>query len=151
MIDERKELAAWCRAYANPNPRGETDDNLLRIADMLDPIFAEAVARERERCVEIATREGAKHTEKKPALATVAWNIAAAIRETEAAAPADPRDAEIARLKEALGRLYHGYVCLIEKGRNRILDLGGDCDSVAHAEEGDPFLIGARRTLTGGA
>ena len=39
-----------------------------------------AILAERDRCAGKATAEGAKHTDKHPERATVAWNIAAAIR-----------------------------------------------------------------------
>lgn len=43
--------------------------------------------------------------------------------------------------------LYRAYVQLLDSGRQRILALGGDCDSVERMEEGDPALIRARNFL----
>lgn len=48
---------------------------------------------------------------------------------------------------EALRRLYRAYVGTLETGRNRILDLGGTCDSVDVMENGDPALREAREAI----
>ena len=45
--------------------------------------------------------------------------------------------------------LYTAYVSCLETGRDRILDLGGDCDSVDVMEKGDPALRRARAIITG--
>jgi hypothetical protein len=55
--------------------------------------------------------------------------------------------AEREALREALQRLYRGYVATLETGRDRIMDLGGTCDPVDVMEEGDPFLRAARQAL----
>ena len=43
--------------------------------------------------------------------------------------------------------LYKSYVQLLESGRDRIVDLGGDCDPVDRMEQGDPALIRARAVI----
>lgn len=43
-------------------------------------------------------------------------------------------------LLTALKELCRQYIALMENGRNRILDLGGDCDPVDVMERGDPYL-----------
>ena len=48
---------------------------------------------------------------------------------------------------QALKRLYHAYVSLLETGRDRIVSLGGDCDPVDVMERSDPALIEARSAL----
>ena len=48
---------------------------------------------------------------------------------------------------QALKRLYHAYVSLLETGRDRIVSLGGDCDPVDVMERNDPALIEARSAL----
>lgn len=54
-------------------------------------------------------------------------------------APADER--------AALSNLYRAYVNLLEAGRDRIIDLGGQCDPVLVMERSDPALIEARACL----
>src|SRR3546814_7675027 len=51
-------------------------------------------------------------------------------------------------LLETLRNLYHAYVSTLESGRDRIVFLGGDCDSVERMEEGDPALVKARASLS---
>lgn len=51
------------------------------------------------------------------------------------------------RLRQALKDLAHAYVNLLESGRDRIVSLGGDCDSVEVMERGDPYLKKAREAL----
>ena len=55
--------------------------------------------------------------------------------------------AEAERLRAALKDLYAGYVRTIEIGRERIVELGGDCDPVDRMVSGDPTLIAARAAL----
>lgn len=50
-------------------------------------------------------------------------------------------------MRTELRRLYHAYVRLLESGRDRIRDLGGECDPVDVMERNDPDLIQARRAL----
>ena len=47
----------------------------------------------------------------------------------------------------ALRDLYRGYVRLLESGRDRIIDFGGECDSLEVMEKGDPALIHARAAI----
>ena|ERR1700761_3547849 len=47
----------------------------------------------------------------------------------------------------ALRDLYLAYVRLLEAGRDRIRDLGGECDAVDVMERDDPALIRARSSL----
>lgn len=47
----------------------------------------------------------------------------------------------------ALRTLYLGYVRLLESGRDRIRDLGGECDPVDVMERNDPLLIEIREVL----
>lgn len=68
----------------------------------------------------------------------------------------DPARKLKANLAEALDeiRLFErAYINLLKDGRDRIIMLGGDCDSVKRMEEGDPALRRAREFLsrTGGA
>lgn len=56
--------------------------------------------------------------------------------------------ARIAVLEKALRRLMTDYVGLLEKGRDRIIDLGGTCDPVDVMEAGDPALRSARVALS---
>lgn len=53
-------------------------------------------------------------------------------------------------LEGALRSLMRGYVNLLENGRNRILDLGGQCDPVDKMEASDPYLREARNAFTPG-
>lgn len=57
---------------------------------------------------------------------------------------------EIGRLEAGIKRLMMAYVRLLEVGRDRILDLGGDCDPVDVMEAGDPSLRAARALNPGG-
>lgn len=50
-------------------------------------------------------------------------------------------------LRDALGDLIRGYVNMMENGRDRIVFLGGDCDSVDAMEASDPWLKAARAAL----
>jgi len=52
-------------------------------------------------------------------------------------------------LRRELGALMRGYVNLLENGRNRIMDLGGQCDPVDVMEARDPWLRDARVALSG--
>lgn len=47
----------------------------------------------------------------------------------------------------AFHALYRAYVSLLEAGRDRIMSLGGTCDTVEVMENGDPALIAAREAL----
>jgi hypothetical protein len=51
-------------------------------------------------------------------------------------------------LREALRRLYRGYVVTLENGRDRIITLGGDCDPVDRMEREDPLLHDMRALLS---
>lgn len=48
----------------------------------------------------------------------------------------------------ALKDLSRAYVNLLEVGRDRIISLGGECDSVEKMETGDPALIAAKAVLS---
>ena len=50
-------------------------------------------------------------------------------------------------LLEALDDLYKGYVFVLVAGRDRIIDLGGQCDPVDVMEIGDPRLASARAVI----
>lgn len=50
-------------------------------------------------------------------------------------------------LREPMRNLYRAYVRLLEAGRDRIIDLGGRCDSVQLMEESDTDLRAAREAL----
>lgn len=52
-----------------------------------------------------------------------------------------------AKLVEALRELYRGYVRLLESGRDKIIELGGDCDPVDRMKASDPELRKARAAL----
>lgn len=56
-------------------------------------------------------------------------------------------DARVRRLEEALRRLIRGYVLLLECGRDRIVDLGGQCDSLEQMEREDSWLREYRAAL----
>lgn len=74
------------------------------------------------------------------------------------------KDAEIARLRgtirallaerdalrEALADLVQGYVNTLESGRDRIVELGGQCDPVDVMEAADTYLRAARAALAQG-
>lgn len=49
--------------------------------------------------------------------------------------------------KAALKDLMRGYVNLLETGRDRILQAGGQCDTVEQMEAADPYLRAARSAL----
>ena len=51
---------------------------------------------------------------------------------------------ELDASKAMVRKLYQGYVNTLEAGRDRILALGGQCDSVEVMEEFDPVLRAAR-------
>lgn len=55
--------------------------------------------------------------------------------------------AENERLRIELRALIRGYVNLMESGRDRIIDLGGQCDPVDVMEANDPWLRSARAAL----
>lgn len=64
--------------------------------------------------------------------------------------------AEIARLRTEnaglriyLRNMIGAYVRLMENGRDRIIDLGGQCDPVDVMEAADPWLRDARAALSG--
>ncbi len=69
------------------------------------------------------------------ALATEAKNLRAKLDRTKGDA------------RSALKELSHAYVNLLEIGRDRIVSLGGECDSVEKMESGDPALIQARAVI----
>lgn len=52
-----------------------------------------------------------------------------------------------ADLSKALRDLIRGYVNLLENGRDRILEAGGQCDSLDVMEASDPWLKSARAAL----
>jgi len=52
-----------------------------------------------------------------------------------------------AKLATELRDLIKHYVNLLEIGRDRIVELGGDCDPVDVMERSDPHLVVARRAL----
>lgn len=54
------------------------------------------------------------------------------------------------KLREALRSLCAAYVRLMESGRDRILDLGGECDPLDAMEARDPDLRAARAALADG-
>lgn len=57
------------------------------------------------------------------------------------------RYADYERLRVALKDLVRGYVNTLEAGRDRIISLGGDCDSLEVMERGDPYLRKAKEAL----
>lgn len=59
----------------------------------------------------------------------------------------DDLRAEVEALREALKALIRGYVNTLEIGRDRIVMLGGQCDSVEQMKAGDPYLLAARAAL----
>ena len=48
---------------------------------------------------------------------------------------------------DALTALYRGYVNTLQAGRDHIIFLGGECDTVEKMEASDPWLISARAAL----
>lgn len=50
-------------------------------------------------------------------------------------------------VRDGLRTLCRAYVNLLEVGRDRIVSLGGECDSVEKMETGDPALIAAKALL----
>src|SRR5690606_38354194 len=82
-----------------------------------------------------------------------AWEERAPAQDLElfrkAADHIDAQAAEIERLREALRNLIRGYVNTLELGRDRIKDLGGDCDPIDLMEADDPHLRAARDALFG--
>jgi len=48
---------------------------------------------------------------------------------------------------DALIALYRGYVNTLQAGRDRIIFLGGECDTVEKMEASDPWLISARAAI----
>lgn len=73
---------------------------------------------------------------------------AMSIRDSQAA-PSTSRAAQgvNAELVEAFGKLYRKYCGLLESGRDRIIELGGTCDTVETMEMSDPGLRDARTAL----
>lgn len=63
-----------------------------------------------------------------------------------AAAEAQIKQNEI--LERAMAALYRGYVSTLAAGRDRIIESGGDCDSLDAMVAGDPVLIAAREILS---
>jgi hypothetical protein len=53
-------------------------------------------------------------------------------------------------LEGALRSLMRGYMIVLENGRGRILDLGGQCDPLDKMEASDPWLREARNALAYG-
>jgi len=54
---------------------------------------------------------------------------------------------ETKELLDGMKALYRAYVRTMEAGRDRIVDLGGECDSVERMEDSDPALIAARELI----
>jgi hypothetical protein len=54
------------------------------------------------------------------------------------------------RLERALRDLIRHYVIALENGRDRIIELGGECDPVEAMERSDPYLRKAREALAYG-
>jgi hypothetical protein len=50
-------------------------------------------------------------------------------------------------LREAFEALYKGYINVLQMGRDKIIDLGGECDPVDVMERNDPCLRDARAAL----
>ena len=50
-------------------------------------------------------------------------------------------------LRAGLRDLARAYLLLLENGRDRIVSLGGQCDSLEIMERGDPYLRQARALL----
>jgi len=69
--------------------------------------------------------------------AIAAWNRRSAL------APAPSYE----RMREALRRLIAAYETTVEKGHERITELGGDCDPVERMLRDDPYLNAARVAL----
>jgi hypothetical protein len=61
----------------------------------------------------------------------------------------EARDARIAVLVGALRALDRAYVNLTRRGYDRIIALGGECDTPATMLKGDPHLRQARAALQG--
>jgi hypothetical protein len=61
---------------------------------------------------------------------------------------ADAAERREAELEGELRSLYRAYVSTLESGRDRIIDLGGQCDPLETMERNDPALICAKRALT---
>ena len=51
-------------------------------------------------------------------------------------------------LTASLEKLYRGYVHVLEAGRDRIMDLGGDCDPLDVMEDGDHLLRDMRGIIS---
>lgn len=60
---------------------------------------------------------------------------------------AESAEARLARVADSHRDLQTAYVRLLEAGRDRIMDLGGECDPVDVMEAADPWLSRARREL----
>lgn len=58
---------------------------------------------------------------------------------------------QITKLDAALREMIRAYVNLMETGRDRIIDLGGQCDPVDVMEAKDPALKAARAAMAGWA
>ena len=50
-------------------------------------------------------------------------------------------------LLAALEEMNRGYVILMESARNRICDLGGECDSIEVMKRNDPYLRESRAAI----
>lgn len=59
----------------------------------------------------------------------------------------EDQKAEIARLRQATKDLMRAYVNLMETGRDRIIESGGQCDPVDVMERRDPYLRQARDAM----
>jgi hypothetical protein len=55
----------------------------------------------------------------------------------------DARDALLSELKS----LHHAYIGVLESGRDRIISLGGRCDSLDTMVSHDPHLICSKRAI----
>lgn len=67
----------------------------------------------------------------------------------EARGQVEHMDRQNERLRIELRTLIRGYVNLLENGRDRIIDLGGQCDSLDVMEASDHWLKSARAALSG--
>lgn len=51
-------------------------------------------------------------------------------------------------LVEALEKMNKAYVSLLETGRDRIVDCGGDCDTVERMEASSPYLRASKAAIS---
>ena len=79
------------------------------------------------------------------ALQAEVLRLTVALSETEALEMSHGE--RIENLYGHIAELYVGYVRLMENGRDRIMMLGGDCDSVDFMEANDPLLINIRNVM----